>query len=205
MARYEFGLLCKGRAERARTDDGYHVPAGTATVQGARNKEDLSMSIVFNADEIFALAERIEENGEAFYRAAAKKVEGDFSGLLFELADWESRHRELFSSWREDLSESDREATAFDPLDESSLYLNAMADGFVFDPEEDPLAELGPEPGMDAILRAALQREKDAIAFFSGVREMVPERLGQDKIVNIIKEEMRHVTILNKQLASLGR
>ena len=34
------------------------------------------MAITFSMDEIFAMAERIERNGVAFYRKAAKGVSG---------------------------------------------------------------------------------------------------------------------------------
>ena len=39
--------------------------------------------------------------------------------------------------------------------------------------------------------------------FYSGIRDMVPARLGRDKIDEIIREEVSHVAMLEKQLASL--
>jgi hypothetical protein len=35
------------------------------------------------------------------------------------------------------------------------------------------------------------------------MKELVPERLGKDKIDAIIKEEMNHITALSTQLAAL--
>lgn len=162
------------------------------------------MSIVFNADEVLGMAERIEENGTAFYRAAAGKADGEDARILYDLAEWETRHRELFHSMRQELGDSARGTTAYDPDNEATMYLEAMADSAVFLPGADALAELGPEPTMAAILNAAIGREKDAIAFFSAFRELVPEGFGRERVGDILKEEFRHVAILTRQLSTLA-
>jgi len=53
--------------------------------------------------------------------------------------------------------------------------------------------------------RMALEREKDSVIFYLGIKDMVSENLGRDKIDGIIKEEMNHVTIISKELAALKR
>jgi len=161
------------------------------------------MGIRFNADEVFRIAERIEDNGAAFYRAAAAKVSSVASRVLFDLAAWEDKHKEFFAQLRRQLPGDDREGTVFDPHDETLLYLQSLADGVVFDPKADPLAGLGPEPSFAQVLRSALAREKDAIAFFVGMQKLVPEALGKGRIGDIVAEEMKHVTILTKELAAV--
>ncbi len=163
------------------------------------------MSIVFNADEIFALAERIEQNGEAFYRAASALTEDTGRQLLLDLAAWEAGHRECFRKMRRDLRSAARESVTFDPDDEAALYLEALADGVVFQREEDPLASLGEDPDLETILYAALQREKDAIAFFVGMREIVPKHLGKERINEIIREEMSHVLKIKREIGVVKR
>jgi rubrerythrin len=49
----------------------------------------------------------------------------------------------------------------------------------------------------------AMDMEKDSIVFYLGMKEMVPERLGKDRIDGIIKEEMGHLALLGKELAAL--
>jgi len=161
------------------------------------------MSIFFNADEIFEIAERIEANGAAFYRAAAEKVDGDSREFLLDLAVWEDQHGEKFAGMRTRLADDAAEATAWDPDDEAVLYLQALADGGVFPADEDPMATLPAEPSIGEIMAVALQREKDSITFYVGMQHLVPERFGKDEIGAIIREEMSHVSLLTRRLAAL--
>ena len=52
---------------------------------------------IFEGQEIYQFAMRIEENGERFYRQAAQGVqEKDARGLFEHLADEEVKHRKIF-------------------------------------------------------------------------------------------------------------
>jgi rubrerythrin len=162
------------------------------------------MSLDFNVDEIFEMAEQIERNGAKFYRKAAEGREDVHAHqLLLDLAAMEDRHLATFAAMRKELSKADREVTTFDPYGEAALYLRAMADGVVFDVKKDPSEKLSTGQSMDEILRIAIGLEKDSIVFYLGMKEMVPDRLGKPKLEGIIKEEMKHITDLSKALASL--
>jgi rubrerythrin len=163
------------------------------------------MSFEFNADEILAMAEQIERNGALFYRKAAGLVEDlEVSKLLLDLAAWEEGHEKAFSSMRHMLKEKESKPTVFDPDDETALYLRAMADGHVFDVRVDPAHKLTGKESAKDILQMAIGQEKDSIVFYLGVRDMVSEVMGKDKIDEIIREEMRHIGFLNKQIAASG-
>ena len=56
---------------------------------------------------------------------------------------------------------------------------------------------------MKSILKAAILAEKDAIVFYLGMKEMVPDRYGKDKLDKIIKEEMDHIRTISKHLIEL--
>jgi rubrerythrin len=162
------------------------------------------MTFDFSADEILAMAEQIERNGARFYRRAAGMVKDvEVSKLLQELAAWEDGHEKAFASMRHILKELERKPTTFDPEDETSLYLRAMADGHVFDVRVDPADKLTGKESAKDILRLAIGQEKDSIIFYLGIRDMVSEVMGKDKIDEIIREEMRHIGFLNKQIAAL--
>ena len=162
------------------------------------------MSIDFNADEIFEMAEEIERNGAKFYRKAAEGREEKHSQqLLMDLAAMEDEHERLFASMRKELSKQERASDVFDPYGEAALYLRAMADGVVFKVGEDPSARLTGKESMEDILRTAIGLEKDSIVFYLGMRDLVPDRLGKPKVEGIIKEEMKHITDLNKALKEL--
>ncbi len=109
---------------------------------------------------------------------------------------------------RQDILKAGQVATVdpdFDLQGEAALYLQAIADGQVFDVRISPADLLTGDETLEDILRMALDREKDAVIFYLGIKDMVSENLGRDKIDAIIKEEMSHVTIISKELAALNR
>ena len=162
------------------------------------------MSFSFNADEIFEMAEQIERNGSRFYRRAAEgAVDPRNRRLFLDLAAMEDEHEKVFASMRANLAHGEREATVFDPDGQAALYLRAMADEHVFDVKADPTELFAGKETMEDILRTAIGMEKDSIVFYLGMKELVPQRLGKDRIDDIIKEEMGHIAILSKELTSL--
>ena len=162
------------------------------------------MSFEFNADEILAMAEQIERNGALFYRKAAELVkETEVSKLLLDLAAWEDGHERAFAAIRADLSNQEREPRAFDPEGETSTYLRAMADGHVFDVKVNPADKLTGKESAEDILRMAIGQEKDSIVFYTGLKEMISQKAGRERIEEIIKEEMSHIGFLNREIAAL--
>ena len=77
------------------------------------------------------------------------------------------------------------------------LPLQALADTRVFFEKEMDLSSIR------TILKEALTAEKDSIVFYLGMKDMVPEKLGKDKIDWIIKEEMAHICLLSNKLKDL--
>lgn len=162
------------------------------------------MSEVFNADEVFAMAEEIEVNGAAFYRKAAEKAKDARTKDLFnELARWEVSHREVFATMRSELAAEQAEPLVFDPEGEAGMYLKAMADGHVFDTHVDVSKFFTGKESMKDVLQTALKMERDSILFYLGVRDAVASTASQNKVSDIIREEMRHLAFLNKELASI--
>lgn len=158
------------------------------------------MSFVFNADEIFALAEQIEKNGAQFYRKSAQQVKDSTAKvLLLEFASMEDEHLKTFSGMRSALSEAEKKAMTFDPANEAALYLNSLANTKVFFEKKVDASTL------QGIFTAALAAEKDSIVFYLGMKDLVPAGVGRDKIQDIIQEEMRHIRILGDKLAALKK
>ncbi len=162
------------------------------------------MGIQFNADEIFEMAEQIERNGARFYRKAAEGSAPAAQALFLRLAAMEDEHEKTFAALRAKLSEAEKSAPIFDPEGQAALYLQAVADGHIFDPRSDPAAKLKGKEKPAEILHIALGAERDSIAFYVGLREAVPPRLGRARIEAIIREEMTHVADLSRELAALG-
>lgn len=162
------------------------------------------MSITFNAFEIFEMAEQIERNGAKFYHKAAEDLsDRETRQTLLDLAAMEADHEETFADMRKQLSDEERELMVFDPENEMALYLQAMAGGHVFDLKKDLSQQLTGKEGTEDILKMAIGAEKDSIVFYLGLKDFVPAKAGKDKVDAIIKEEMSHITVLNRKLAAL--
>lgn len=162
------------------------------------------MSISFNAIEIFEIAERIERNGVQFYRKAAEGFsDQDLRQTLLDLANMEAEHEETFANMRKQISHKERELITFDPEDEMTLYLQAIANGHVFDLRKDPSEQLTGKETVEDILKLAIEAEKDSIVFYIGLNNFIPAKAGKDKVEEIIKEEMDHIVVLNQRLAAL--
>ncbi len=162
------------------------------------------MSITFNAFEILEMAEQIERNGVKFYRKAALSVSDRQMRQLFEgLADMEVEHGKIFAGMKKQLSDEARETGVFDPENETALYLQAFANGHVFDLRQDPSTQLKSTESVKDILKLAISAEKDSIVFYLGLRDFVSVKAGKDKVDAVIKEEMGHIAVLNQKLSAL--
>jgi rubrerythrin len=158
------------------------------------------MSFVFNADEIFAMAEQIEKNGVQFYRKSAQQVkESAVKDFLLELASMEDEHLKTFGAMRSALSENERKGMTFDPTNEAALYLSSLANTKVFFEKKVDTSTL------EGIYKAALTAEKESIIFYFGMKDVVPGSAGKNKIEDIIKEERRHIRILGDKLSALKK
>lgn len=159
--------------------------------------------MILNADEILGIAEQIERNGIVFYEKAAERFQGDEARTLQNLANMERNHERVFAGMRRELADADEGMKAFDPEGEAGRYLAAIADGQIFDLNEDPLARLGPQASIRDILELAVDMEKDSVVFYVAIKDAVPESLGEANIERIIQEEMDHIVLLSKTLSSL--
>ena len=156
------------------------------------------MSYGFSADEIFEMAEQMERNGGKFYRNAAEGTDDPAAKkLLLDLAAMEDEHEKTFQAIRAGLSEDLKSPTVFDPEGESALYLRALVDSQVFYEKTVDTSSL------KEILKEAIVAEKDSIVFYLGMKDMVPDKPGKEKIDAIIKEEMGHIRTLTKELVKL--
>ena len=161
------------------------------------------MPITFSANEILEMAKKIERNGAAFYRKAAEN-HADGKTLLLRLADDEDQHLAAFEAMQSALTKKEATATTFDPDDEVRLYLDAMANGQVFDTTKDPSATIDGSSSLRDILKTALGLEKASIVFYLGLRAMVSDDLSRKRVDDIINEEMLHMRLLSENLTQVN-
>jgi len=163
------------------------------------------MSITFNADEIFEMAEQIERNGAKFYREAAEKADdADVKKMLLDLAAMEDGHQQTFSQMRKELTDKEKESNVFDPDNEVALYLQTMADFHGTEGKVSSTEKLTGSESMAEILKIALQAEKNSIAFYVGIKDVVANKESKDRVQAIIIEEMAHVSTIGAKLQLLN-
>jgi rubrerythrin len=162
------------------------------------------MSITFNADEIFEMAEQIEHNGAKFYREAAGNAsDADVKKMLLSLAAMEDGHEQTFSQMRKELSAEDKESNVFDPDNEAAQYLQTMANFHGTEGKASATDKLTGNESLAEILTIALQAEKNSIAFYVGIKDMLVTKSGKQKIQAIIIEEMAHVSTIGGKIQTL--
>lgn len=163
------------------------------------------MPVTFNANEIFEIAEEIERNGAGFYRKAAEQTsDKETKQLLGDMAAIEDGHLETFKSMRAELSGEDIGWTVFDPNNEAALYLQAIADARGWEGKVSPTEPLTGNETTTEILETALCSEKESVLFYFGLKALVPDNAGKDKVENIIIEELKHITTILEKLKASG-
>lgn len=161
------------------------------------------MFVFGNADDVFAMAVRMEENGEAFYKGAAEQTtDPDTKKLLEDLAQMEAGHIAIFKKLRSRLPGSWPADAIWDPEGLAASYLQATADSHIFTMEsaEGRLPDV--KTARDA-LNMALQFEKDSVAFFIGMKHILPDEGGKSEIDQLIESEMAHISMLSAAMRQL--
>lgn len=160
--------------------------------------------MMYNLDEVFEIAEQIERNGAKFYRVTADRFgDSEAGNLLTQLAEWEDEHEIVFARLRDKFVSSSG-GIEYDPDGEAASYLRSIAGSHVFNVAEDTSATLTGKETLKDIFKIALGRERDSIAYFVGVKELVPEGDGREHVDKIIKEEMGHIKLLNERMSEMN-
>lgn len=154
------------------------------------------MFVFGTADDVFAMAIRIKENGRALYEGAAKGSEDPVLKKLFgDLASLEDGHILLVNYLRAEYSDAFPEGEVWDPEGLATGYLRAAADTHVF--TQDTISErLKQVQTAPEALDMAVQFEKDSVHFFVAMKEMLPDETGKGKLDELIRGQMDRIRML---------
>jgi rubrerythrin len=159
------------------------------------------MDVELSAFEVLDIADKIERNGAKFYRQAAGLIDDpSVSALFANLAEWEARHVEVFRQMRERLSDQRWQQGELAPRRVDSPNARVMAGLAVFGIQADPAAELSGRESKADVLRMAVEKERDSIVYYTGLKDFIPHQADRDVIEKVVQEEMRHVRILMQSL-----
>ena len=144
---------------------------------------------IFTASDVINFAIRVEEDGEAFYRKAAKAAkDGDIQALFNGLADAEVNHKKIFAGM---LAQVETVEPAETYEGEFAAYLSDYIDGkviFTKAAEE----KFGADSGdAQAAIIFAQGREADSILYYHEMKRFVSPKYYED-IDKIIDEERKH-------------
>ncbi|MFH0823863.1 MAG: ferritin family protein [Pseudomonadota bacterium] len=162
------------------------------------------MFVFGTADDVFAMAVRIEENGKAFYDGAAAKTDNPKVKKLFEdLAGMEAGHIVLFKAFRSTVASSLPAESVWDPEGLAESYLQATADTHIFTKQSADEHLKGMATPIQA-LEMALMFEKDSVVFFLGMKDLLPDPAGKGEIDKLIQSEQDHVRMISKALRDVA-
>lgn len=151
------------------------------------------MALIYSAEEIVRIAVEIENNGNRFYREAARLSRSQPAADLFKmLAEDEIKHRDYFESLGRQVPKS--------PLAEAypgelELYLKALADAAIFNQQKGFKAITAAAFNEAQALELAVGAEKDSILYYHELLAFVPED-QKVHVRKILDEERRHLTSL---------
>jgi rubrerythrin len=162
----------------------------------------------FSADEVLEIAERMERNAVKFYRKAAGICDDPkISKTFVDPARWERQHARIFADMREGLSDVSWTDKARQSPDLARFILDVLEPSpvesplpLVFGDRENPPDALIGNPTKADVLKTAIQKEKDAISYFTRLQGFVPGHHNAQAIEAVIREEERHMKILVQSL-----
>lgn len=160
---------------------------------------------MYNAEDIYNIGVEVEKNGQAFYAEAAKVAKDeDSKKLLEELANWELGHVSLFDELKNELPSDVRSGEdLFDIDNDVAKYFKAAADSHVFKKGVDIKKMVNEINDTLGIFKMALRFEKDSVVLYQGMKNLVSESMGKNKVDKLIDEEMIHVSMMQERIAQL--
>lgn len=151
----------------------------------------------FSGQEIVEIAVRIEENGNAFYTAAAEMIreDNDIRALFSDLAEKEVLHIAIFQKLLSKFEPEDYDL----PQDDSSAYISNLAESHIFGKPDSgkELAKTITTPRQ--ALEIAYKFENDSVTFYTELEKRA--KSDSAKLVRqIIEEEKEHAADIRKYL-----
>jgi len=158
------------------------------------------METKFNVFEILQIAEKIDHNGAKFYLKTADLFDDpELRNIYYILANWRARHEKILAQRRKRFSEKTGEFGTFDPDNYVLSNPHVMADLTVFAHKLNSSGRLTGAESREQIFKDAIRRAKEAIIFYTGLKDFARDPASEDTIDKIIKEENRHIRLLTEQ------
>ncbi|MBT3274645.1 MAG: hypothetical protein HN368_15920 [Spirochaetales bacterium] len=154
-----------------------------------------------SVEAILDVAQRIEQNAAVYYGKAAERFP-EFADVMGQLQVMEVQHEQKFMKMQNNLEEEFRSKMPADPFGELESYIQAFADtsGGEGRPAE-PAKWDGSESVQDMLARS-VELETESVKFYESIGKALVGASGAEHLAEIIKEELDHVEILKRLLAT---
>ena len=162
------------------------------------------METKFNVFEIFQIAEKIEHNGAKFYLKTAELFDdSERRDVFYRLANWRARHEKALAKKRKKFSDKTGQFGTFDPDNYVLSNPHVMAGLAVFATEPRSERRMTGREDKKEIFKDAVRRSKQAIVFYSGLKDFTRDPDSRSTLEQIIEEENRHIRALVQMLEQM--
>ncbi len=151
----------------------------------------------YSGEEIIEIAVRIEENGYAFYMAAAEPLPAgnEIKGLLLDLAEKEVQHIAIFQGMAKRFEAENFEFN----FDDSSDYINHLASQHIFGKVGAGVELAKTLKTPKEALEVSLKFENDSVAFYAEL-EKHTESGAKQLLLQVLNEEKDHAAEIERFL-----
>jgi rubrerythrin len=160
------------------------------------------METLFNDLEGLRIAVDIETRGQEFYRQASSyATKAKYKEIFLMLMDEENQHRQTFMKIYNKIKEQKETMNddyLFDP--DTSRYLTILSEGHVFPDAEQAAQMIAKLDTVGAILKVAIQAEKDSILFYGELARSAKFDEAKKIFELLRQEEQKHVVKLRLML-----
>jgi len=158
---------------------------------------------LFQAAEVIDMAIEIERKGLAFYRGCTAARASEQVAEVFEFAaKQEQKHIELFARMKQDL---DRYTVPESYPGETLAYVRGLIGDSIFGSVDEAACSAEELTDVDEAVEMAIDLERQSIAFYSGLRDLVrpSEHAAIDEIIAEEHRHIRRLVELQNELADI--
>lgn len=164
------------------------------------------MATKFDVHGVLQIAQSVEQKGARFYLQAAERfLDPKCSDLCRQLAGWRVAEEGLLGRRQSSIPRRLAKLEDAEASDYISNHPFVMASLESFARATGKWAKLTGRESADGILKIAIIRAEDAIAFYRGLKAFVHDQAGIEVLDMIIEEEREHIDTLIKRLSNPER
>lgn len=151
------------------------------------------------------VALEIEKNGYEFYQKAAELFQNNEKIIIFEkFALMEKEHRTQIKAMAKEAS---KRGVRWDILHKDGIFpdfLRKTTKSGIFNYNDNPASYFNENSSLKEIYKIAISMEKDAIVFYSALSAIAAHIHCRAIVLDIMKEEIRHLTLLSMEYYKLN-